>query len=166
MKNRFASVFDSAWCLKRVQASLQDRLAASRDRPGQPCGCFPGLLASPRRPRIRPSAAFWRPKAVLSASRRVSETASSAPNRPGSILRRLFIDFCLIFVDFKTIFIDFRSSRLRRRHKIRISKKSCVQAPTHIFSLSRARSHTLSLLVRSLVGATNQGLPRQSTIPT
>ena len=44
---------------------------------------------------------FERSKAVLSASRRVSETASSAQNRPRSILHRFFVDCGSIFVHFR-----------------------------------------------------------------
>ena len=65
------------------------------------------LLARPGRPQIGLGAALGRPKIVLSASRRVTETALGARTGPRSIFRRIFVDLGFIFVDFRAIFRRF-----------------------------------------------------------
>ena len=86
------------------------------------------LLARPERPQIGFGASFGRPKAVPSASGRV-------PDRSGhGRTKRPKIDFSLIWGValgwilwiFERFFVDFRSSRVRRRHESRISKRSRV----------------------------------------
>ena len=87
--------------------------------PGDAFGRLLATLTRQGRPKIGFGAAFGCPQAVPSASGRVLATALGAQNDPRSIFHRFWIHLGCIFV-------DFRSSRVRRKHKSRISKKSRV----------------------------------------
>ena len=90
-------------------------------------------LAS-KRPTWRPRRPTWRPKRPNLASRaraeRVSACLQSDPERP----KEAETDFSWFSIDFSQFFrrflarffVDFRASRVRRRHKSRISKRSRV----------------------------------------
>ena len=102
--------------LERLTGKVLERL---RGGPGTLLdGSWP-LLARLGRPKIGFGAAFGHPKAIPSASGHVPETALGTQNGPRSIFRRFGVDF-------HRFFVDFRSSRVRRRHKSRISKRSRV----------------------------------------
>ena len=95
--------------------------ARGRFRPGPLLGrSWRGFGRSWRRPG-RPSDALelsWR---GLGRVRMRLGDAPERPRSPKTAQDRFWIDFSLIFERF---FLDFRSSGLRRRHKIRISKRS------------------------------------------
>ena len=57
------------------------------------------LLVRQGRPEIDLGAAFGRPRAVPSASRRVPESAAGAQNDPRSIFRQFLVDLGRIFVN-------------------------------------------------------------------
>ena len=110
-----------------VQRGLRDGPRRCLERPGLPIWC-------PRRPTWRPRRPTWRPKRPNLASRaraeRVSACLQSDPERP-KVAETDFSSFSIDFSQFfrrflARFFVDFRASRVRRRHKSRISKRSRV----------------------------------------
>ena len=125
-KNRSEDAFEAARCSAGARTAHREGLGASSGCPARLLdGSWP-LLARPGRPKIGFGAAFGRPKAVPSGSGRVSETAWALETAQD----RFFVDFGSVWGGFSSsfgrFFVDLRSSRVRRRHKSRISKKSRV----------------------------------------
>ena len=108
-------------------------------------GSWP-FLARPKRSKIAFGPAFGCPKAVSGASGRVPETALGAQKGSRPIFRRFWVDRGSIFGDFRTDFRSiFRSSRVQRRHKNRLSKRSrmilsACPGPCVVQSLRAART--------------------------
>ena len=102
-------------------------------------GSWP-LLARPGRPKIDFGAAYGCPK----PSRARPDASPKRPWAPQPTQNRFFIDFSEIWASFSWIFqrsfVEVRSSRLRRSHKIRISKRS------HVILTARLGSCVVQLL--------------------
>ena len=135
MKNRSASVCDSAWCTKRAQALLRGRPGASRDRPGKAFGRFPhalgplratqdrsrgGLLAPQSRPQHVPAPSPERSRAPQSARERNLVDFLSFLGLPGPLRTSIF--------GFSSALFE-RSCR-RRWFAFGVSKKSRAIQPS------------------------------------
>ena len=127
MQNRSASVFDNARRTKRARGPLRSCPGASQDRPGETFDRFPRALGPPRTPQRSIPGSFF---GVPDPSRARPGASPKRLRAPKTSQDRFCIDFSSILVPFSSIFVgfflEFRSSRLRRRHKIGISKKSRV----------------------------------------
>ena len=90
MKNRSASVCDSAWCTKRAQALLRGRPGASRDRPGKAFGSFPGALGPPQATQDRSRGGLLAPQ---SRPQHVPAPSPERSRAPQSARERNLVDF-------------------------------------------------------------------------
>ena len=114
-------VHDAPNALGHCSGAVRERLRAG---PGTLLNASWPLLARPGRPKT----ALGQHLGVRKTSRAHPDTCPKRPWAPKTAKDRCFIDFGSILVDFSSIFerffVDFRSSRVRRRHKSGISKRS------------------------------------------
>ena len=100
------------------------------------------LLVLPGRPKIDFGAAYGCPK----PSRARPDASPKRPWAPQPTQNRFFVGFSGIWASFSWIFqrscVEVRSSRLRRSHKIRISKRSHVILTARLGSCGGQSLHT------------------------
>ena len=121
MKNRTASVCDSAWYTKRAQALLRGCPGASRDQPGKAFGSFLGALGPPRATQDRSRGGLLapqsRPQHVPVPSPERSQAPQSARERPRAKFGRFFVVLGLARARFCKLRCAFsRSEGLGRTH--------------------------------------------------
>ena len=119
-KNRSEDVCEAAQCSTGARTAHWESLSrAARGSFWTSPGC--SWLA-----RGAPRSALRRHLGVQKPSRVRPDASPKRPWAPKPAQDRFFVNLGWIFVDVRTIFVHFHSSRVRRRHKSRISKRSRV----------------------------------------
>ena len=120
MRNRSASVLDSARCTKCARGWLRSRPGASWDPPGEAFGRSPNALGPPRTPKDRSRGLFWasrtRPKRVPARSRNGFERQKPPKINFASIFRRFGLRFRRYSKDFSSNFFELPATKAQNRN--------------------------------------------------
>ena len=120
MRNRSASVLDSARCTKCARGWLRSRPGASWDPPGEAFGRSPNALGPPRTPEDRSQGLSWasrtRPKRVPARSRNGFERQKPPKINFASIFRRFGLRFRRYSKDFSSNFFELPATKAQNRN--------------------------------------------------